>query len=312
MNAKNFTINAREPKNSPWLLPAFSVGGGCAAFALRLIQLRTGFEVSSGLPIPGNPAAFALLALLFALALSSAVLSRFLPKNAAPVFPFRTHARFPLALIVAGSFLLALSAGADLLEGASGINLFAMLQKRAAYHASLPLSLTGESVTGFRGTIQILSGLFMLIAAGGVLLCAAACRNGAGKSRGAALMLCPVAMVVRLVAIYRMDSINPVLEDYVAELLALSLLTLGFYHLSAFAFASGDLRRFTFYVCAAVPFCLCALADGGASGASPNAQAYLSAPALYLGGAATLIGFLLLALDAPSNPLPKAQTPRAA
>ena len=91
-------------------------------------------------------------------------------------------------------------------------------------------------------------------------------------------------MVARLVAVYRLYSIDPVLEHYVTELLALSLLTLGFYTLSAFPFDAGHPRRFVFYACAAVLFCLCSLADAGDDFASLF---------LYLGGAAVLLGFLL-------------------
>ena len=291
MNAKNFSM----------ALAFLSVGGGCAAFVLRLLQLHTGFEIATGLPIPGNPAALILLLLLAGMAAAFAACSLRLPGDAAPAFPFSTDAQFPLALIALGSLSLLLSGVADLLEGVGGINLLSLMQGSAAARAVISQSLTGESVTGFRGTIQILSGLLTLLSAAGLLACAAACRNGAKPFRGGLLMISPVAMVVRLVAAYRMDSINPVLEDYVVQLLALALLTLGFYHLAAFPFASGDSRRFMFYTCAAVPFCLCALADGGASGRSPIAKAYLSAPLLYLGGAAVLLGFLLLALDAPAR-----------
>ena len=45
-------------------LPALAVLGGAAAFLLRLLQNRTGFEAETGLPVPGNVPGLALIALL--------------------------------------------------------------------------------------------------------------------------------------------------------------------------------------------------------------------------------------------------------
>ena len=102
----------------------------------------------------------------------------------------------------------------------------------------------------------------------------------------------PVALVVRLVLTYRLDSINPALEAYYVELLGLVFLTLGFYRLSSFAFGAGRTRRFALYTGAAVVLSLAALTDGAAG---------ISSTLLYLGGALTLLGFLLLRLCRPAG-----------
>lgn len=46
--------------------------------------------------------------------------------------------------------------------------------------------------------------------------------------QGSLLLVPVVCFVIRLVLVYRVDSINPVLSDYYLELLALVFLTLGF------------------------------------------------------------------------------------
>ena len=64
-------------------LPLLAAAGGAAAFALRLLQNRTGFELDTGLPVPGNLPGTALLALLAVLAAAVCLLARRMP----PPFP---------------------------------------------------------------------------------------------------------------------------------------------------------------------------------------------------------------------------------
>lgn len=68
-------------------------------------------------------------------------------------------------------------------------------------------------------------------------------REATPAPRGAVsgnVLLAPVGiLVVRLVAAYRQDSVNPTLAAYYIELLALVFLTLAFYRLSSFAFRPG-------------------------------------------------------------------------
>ena len=272
-------------------LPLLALVGGVAAFVLRLLQNRTGFEAATGLPIPGNAPGLALVALLTVLALAFLLLVRRLPREAdpGPAFPeeFSSGSAGQVFLPVAGALLMLLSGLADLAEALGGVNLLARLQAAADPYGAAAM----ESVSGFAPKAQLLLGLLSLVSGAAVFLAAAACRRGsreAGSSfQGALLLAPPVALVVRLVLAYRLDSINPALEAYYVELLGLVFLTLGFYRLSSFAFQSGRTWRFALYACVAVVLCIAALADGG-----PR----LSSLLLYTGGAATLLGFLLLRL----------------
>ena len=153
---------------------------------------------------------------------------------------------------------------------------------------------------GYSARGQMLMGVLDLASAAALFLVVAGCRR---KEAGAAIRplpsaitLIPVgALVVRLVLTYRIDSVNPSLSMYYVELLAMVFLTLAFYRLSSFAFEAGRTRRFGLYTGAAVVLCLASLADG---------SAYLSSLLLHVGGALTLMGFLLLRI---SRGLEKAQ-----
>ena len=271
-----------------WLFPLTALSGGVAAFILRLLQNRTGYESSTGLPIPGSPAALALIILFVALA---AVLLRMvlrMPKDSAPAFPtaFSTSNPAYLTLPVMGVFLILLSGLADLAEALGAGNLIAAMQNAAGGEAILQ-----SPGTLLSGKLQLILGLLSLLTAASLFLVVIACRaNGKQASDTAlpadlALVVPPAALVVRLVMIYRLDSVNPSLQQYYVTLLALVFLTLGFYRLASFAFEPNRTRNFSFYAGMSVVFSLAALADGGY---------YLSSLLLYAGGALTLLGFLLL------------------
>lgn len=273
------------------LLPLLALVGGAVAFVLRLLQNRTGFEAATGLPVPGNVPGLVLIALLAVLALAFRLLVCRLPgeTDPGPAFPagFAAGSSAQVFLPVAGALLMALSGLADLAEGLGGVNLLARLQAAADPYGAVAM----ESVSGFASKAQLLLGLLALVSGAAVFVAAAACRQGSREAvapfQGSLLLIPPVALVVRLVLTYRLDSINPALEAYYVELLALVFLTLGFYRLSSFAFQSGRTRRFALYACGAIVLCVAALADGGP---------HLSSLLLYAGGAAALLGFLLLRL----------------
>lgn len=276
-------------------LPLLAVLGGAAAFCLRLWQNRTGFESDTGLPIPGAPAGVVLPVFLAAIAVVLLLLVRRLPREADGdcLLPrdFSVEDSRLLFLPVAGILLMAAAGLADLYEGFGLGSLLAQLQAAADPYAAV------SSASVFSPGAQKLLGLLSLLSAGALFPAIAACRQGQRETdafRSSPLLLVPpVALVVRLVLVYRVDSVNPVLGAYYVELLALVFLTLGFYRLSGFAFRAGRTRMFAFYACSAVVLCLASLADGGPC---------LSTLLLNLGGGTVLLGFLLLRLAAPASP----------
>ena len=274
--------------NRQYARPLTAVLGGAAALVLRLLQNNTGFEADTGLPIPGNLAELALAVLLIALAAGLLGSSCLLPREEeedSPALPrdFTTTSTALLTLPVAGVFLMALGGLADLAE------CFRLLPEGLGFSRHELYRILRDGGLGFSSRGQLLMGVLALTAAAILFLMAAGCRRREkelGRMLPPTLTLFPVAaMVVRLVLVYRVDSVNPSLTMYYLELLALVFLTLGFYRLSSFSFQAGQTRRFGLYASAAVVLSAASLADG---------SIYLSSLLLNTGGAITLLGFLLL------------------
>lgn len=283
-------------------LPLAATAGGAAALVLRLLQNQTGFEAATGLPVPGNVPGLALAALLAALAVILLILACRLPlKKADPAFPddFRTEGAGLLFLPVAGLFLIAASGALDILAGAglteadAALSALGGIGGPAASFGSLSLF----SRAGVSPRVRLLMGVLSLLSAVCLFPAAVACRRRPGREvrtvDPAFLLAPPVCLVIRLVLVYRMDSVNPALQAYYVELLALVFMTLTFYLLASFAYRAARPRRFVLCAAAAVALCLTALADWRG----------LSTALLHAGGASSLLGFLLLWLaEEPSVP----------
>lgn len=107
------------------LAPAGPPLAAVGAFLLRLLQRSTGFEVDTGLPIPGNLYAILLVAWFVVLAAVCLLAARpLLPadREDPPLFPTGFSVASPglLTPAVMGLFLLAASGVLDLLFGFSG------------------------------------------------------------------------------------------------------------------------------------------------------------------------------------------------
>lgn len=248
------------------LLPLVSVLDGGAALLLRAVQLRTGFD-ADGLPIPGTPARIGLFLMLVCAAVVLLLLSRALPERGASsgVFAQSFSAARPeqMTVILAGVLLLAVSGAAQMAQ---------------SLQAGLPLT-------------KLLPGALTLLMAVDLYLPAISIRKPSMPLLRELLLIPVIYSIVRLVLLYRTVSVDPSLCVYDVELLASVFLTLGFYRLSAFAYQSGKTRPFAWFSSVAVVFCLATLAD----------QDSLGGLLFYLGGAVTLLGFLLLHLNRVSS-----------
>lgn len=251
-------------------LPIVALCGGGAAFVLRLMQNRSGFEADTGLPTPGNPYAIALIVLLLGLVVGAALLALPLPK-AAPAVPFSamfsTDGALTPTVLVMGAFLFFASGALSVYNG----------------------------VTLFSRT-ELLLGVLAMLAAACLLPAIGSCRRhptSAAKPCNGNFLLAPVGYcVVRLVLTSRADSINPSLEAHYPELLALMCLILIFYSVASFAFDAGKPRQFALWAMLAIVTCAATLAD----------QHSLSLRLLYAAGILLPLGFLLLLADGLPTP----------
>ena len=275
-----------------YVLPSVIALGGVGGFILRLMQNRTGFDDATGLPIPGNMAGISLIALLVAVAALLALQAFRLPEQTDPPaeFPsdFSTTDAALLMFPVAGVFLMGLSGALDILLGAGILT---------ATTVALPgigtlLLFAGDT---FSPTAHLVMGAFTLVSAVALLSAVLDCRHRTRldvRFEPATLVVPVIALVIRLVLTYRVDSMNPSLSVYYVHLLTLVFLTLGFFRLSAFAFGSGRIRPFALYAGCAAVLTLTLLAD---------LNAPLASSLLYLGGSAVLVGCLILLLEKQSE-----------
>ncbi|MEI3348366.1 MAG: hypothetical protein V8R55_08230 [Dysosmobacter sp.] len=282
----------------PLLLPFIALVGGAAAAVLRLLQNTTGFEEGTGLPIPGNLPATALVILLVLLAAVLILLVRRLPEKAAPAFPADFTARDPRLLFVpmAGLFLMGISGVLDLVAGLGLTETLIQSAVSAADPSGMTSVVAISSSDGYSSQAHLILGVLDLLAAAGLFFAVRACgtkhRHSRLRFNGTWLLAPVLAMAVRLVLAYRVDSVNPALEAYYVELLALVFLNLAFYRFSSFSFDAGRTRRFALYACCAVVLCLAAFCDSSS----------LSARLLEIGAGLCVLGFLLLHLTAASAP----------
>ena len=267
--------------------PLLTLAGGAGAFVLRLLQRLTGFEAATGLPIPGNLPAMALMVWFLAVAAVCFFVGRVLlpaDREEPLLFPasFSVASAGLLTLTVMGIFLLAVSGVLDLVSG---------LGDRVPVLTGGDVAVT--YVYGFdpghtdlfSANEHIIVGVLSLAMAVSLFPAAAACRrSGERKPFQGSVLLVPVCcLVVRLVLTYRAESADPALIGYYPEILAVVFLTLAFYRLSSFAFGAGRTRRFALYTAMAAAFCLASLAGG----------TDLPRLTFYAGGALTLFGFLV-------------------
>lgn len=282
--------------------PLLAVLGGAAAFALRLMQNRTGFESSTGLPLAGNRFAVALPILLALFAVLSLFFVRRLPgEKAGSVLPFSscfrtTGAGIPTILVL-GAFAWIASGGLFIYNG--------FLQSGSALTGRLSAVYTTTTGSGvLTPRLSLVVGCLCVFSGFCLIPVISACRFrgrhiDSGKTVNASLILLAVAcMVILLIITYREDSINPSLSVYYVELLAQAGLILTLYRTASFAYREGRTRRFVFYSMMTTVLCFATLADGHS----------LAASIFYAGGILLSLGFLILRL----NTLIWAETPPAA
>jgi hypothetical protein len=256
-------------------IPALAAVCGAILLAVRLGQNATGFEAETGLAVPGSLFARLLAAALAATAAILAAAVRNLPAEREDT---------------PGSFGEYFSSAGNGARTLLAMGIYAWIGA-GAYTVCLAVLIGG-------GRLGLLSGLLTAVGGAALFPLLSACHRRGRREGGepvparpmpsAALLVTVVCLVVRLVLVYRSSSINPSLQAYYPELLALSLLILGVYRASSFAYHCGRTRRFAFYAAAAAALCLACLADGGGAGEL----------LFWAGGALVMLGLLALRLDA--------------
>lgn len=249
---------------------------GAPLFALRLVQLRSGFDPDTGLALPSSdpaslPGRILWIALLACFAAEAALCIR-RPGGGKRSYAccFTAPEGPALGLLAAGSFLLA----------AGG----ALLLIRA-----LPPQDTAAVTAAAAGALGVAGGA-------GFLLLAKELRSG-GSPTIFPLLPAMFFSVLFVLAVYFPEESNPVLNGFYVPVLGAAMAAYFLYHLSGFTRREGSLRWFVFTGDMTVITCMAAAADG-----LRDAGRLL----IFLGCAVSATVFLLLLRKAP---LPEPETP---
>ncbi len=237
---------------------------GLLLFALRLAQLRTGFDSETGLAVASLPGTL-LAALLAVCAAVELVLCLRLPGEKAAFDVQFARPERAVPCLVAGSFLLA-AGGALLLVSA------------------LPA----------RGVAAMAAGILAVAAAGGFLLLVRQLRAG-GTAGVLPLLPAMFFAVFFVLTVYLPAGADPVLARYYLPVLAASAAAYALSQLAGFLRRESSARSFVWTADCAVILCLAAMAD---SLSSPGLLL------LYAGCALLLSVFLLLRREGPQEAAP--------
>lgn len=237
---------------------------GLLLFALRLAQLRTGFDSETGLAVASLPGTL-LAALLAVCAAAELVLCLRLPGEKAAFDVQFARPERAVPCLVTGSFLLA-AGGALLLVSA------------------LPA----------RGVAAMAAGILAVAAAGGFLLLVRQLRAG-GTAGVLPLLPAMFFAVFFVLTVYLPAGADPVLARYYLPVLAASVTAYALSQLAGFLRRESSARSFVWTADCAVILCLAAMAD---SLSSPGLLL------LYAGCALLLSVFLLLRREGPQEAAP--------
>lgn len=257
------------------ILPAVAAGAGALGFGLRRWQMSSGFEPDTGLAIPGAPAAVALVACSAALAVLLLLLAWGSKERMGWKRAFQGAENCPV-------YMTAMVLAAFLLLGSAGIEVL-------AYPGSFQTAQAAES-WGVRTAAAVLPPLRILLCLGGcpcVLVWAKNLyRRGEGGKESLPLLELCFLFCVWLVSNYQSCAADPVVMNYIWEVLAICFSLLGLYYVASYSFLKEGHPRRTVLVCLmAVFFSLTAM--GGKLPVSELLRCGFSA--LFLGGHAALI-----------------------
>lgn len=228
-----------------------ALAGGGVGFALRKWQLATGFEPDTALAIPGATSALALMGFSLFMLLLFLPFSRKVAKRLSWETAYAAGRQNNLAvvLLILAAMLLLTSAGLDVLN--SSVN---------------GLTATGETAIA-RAVSAALPPLRMFlcaIALPAVFFWARAITRGEGGNESVAVLVPCLVYCVWLISVYQLRSSDPVVQDYLYDVLAIVLSLLGLYFIAGPSFENGKPRLAVYFSLAGIYFSLVTLADAHA------------------------------------------------
>lgn len=232
------------------VLPVTAAVSGAAGFFLRRWELASAFEADTGLPIPGMPATWALIALSAAAVLALALLCRgshrVFPGGYDEAFSARGRTLY-MAGMVAAAFLMVIAGALFLME-------------LPQLYAEAKLQTKGTPMLGLLPKAL----LAVLALCSGWSLFQLGKNNYRGEGQGkysSSLLIPAYTACMWLIVAYQARSGDPIILDYVYQLFAVIAAVLGTYFTAGFAFERAKVFRASFFSLLGVYFCLVTLAD---------------------------------------------------
>jgi len=231
-----------------YLPVAVALGGGVVGLGLRLWQVKTGFEPGTGLAIPGAPAATALMVWS---ALMAGVLFLLIARK-------KGRWSFDTAFEAQGDqvYVTAAVLSAFLLLGSAGLE---VLDYAATYSAALEAEANGVMLAAALPPLRIAGNIL-----GAVCVLFIARNNYRGLKKGkenlAVTGLC-YTYCVWLISFYQRRAGDPVIQNYLYQVLAITAGLMGCYYLMDWSFQKGKLRRTCFFGLMATYFSLVTFLD---------------------------------------------------
>lgn len=275
-----------------WIFPGTAVLLGAAGFGLRRWERATAFEPETGLVTPGMPSTMALLALCAAAAALCALLGYSQRRGWQEDYDeaFQVEDCFPYLMgMILSAFLLLAGTVLEMID-----ILRVLVDYQAARAAAGPLE----------GVPNPLPGLFLPALRAGLAMAAAFCIAAVGRRRYrgeqvgkySGLLLTPAYFCcVWLISAYQPRTADPVVEDYIYELLAIICALLACYYLAGFSFERPKVGRTVFCCLLAICLSMTTLADG-------HSWAYVAFYAFAICYSALSAVFLLRGASASSWP----------
>lgn len=232
------------------LPPLLALAGGGVGFALRRWLLETGFEPDTQLLIPGSPALYALVGFSAFLVLIFLGFSlrqeKTLPRGLA--FAAGKGNTLAVTALILGAMLLVVSAGMELLAH--------------SYAGALPVYQEESPLVRISSRVLpiLRLGLCVLGLPAGFFWSRALLRGESGQESLSTLAPCAL-YCVWLISAYQTWSADPVVQNYVYEVLAIAASLLGFYFIAGHSFGNGRPRSTLFFALTGAYFSLVAMAD---------------------------------------------------
>jgi len=219
-------------------LPAFALVCGAIGFILRRWVLDTAYEPSTGLPIPGAPAAVA----LFVLSAVFAILTLIFCQGRHYGFPGGYDEAFHSPSPLVSSITIT----AGFLMGAGGV--LKLLNVLQASSSSILTAQTESTTWGTHSNIPtIILGVLCIFSVFCLILVAKNNYRDEGKGiRSLPLLIPAYASCAWLITTYEARAGHPFLVDYICELFAIIAVVLALYFVAGFSFEKSKVKRTLF------------------------------------------------------------------